>query len=83
MERWIASSFGPPIWVRRGGLWAKHMRLKQGAIGNTLRGTQCKHRNIMGTLWKPIGNLKGNMLGTKENPLSSTQNLKEKKTKAL
>jgi hypothetical protein len=27
--------------------------------------------------------LKGNMLGTKENPLSSTQNLKEKKIKAL
>jgi len=22
--------------VRRGGLWAKHMGLKQGAIGNTL-----------------------------------------------
>jgi len=21
--------------VRRGGLWAKHMRLKRGAIGNT------------------------------------------------
>jgi len=25
----------PTIYVRRGGLWAKHMGLKQGAIGNT------------------------------------------------
>jgi hypothetical protein len=39
--------------------------------------------NIMGTRWELIGNLKGNMLGTKENPLSSNQNLKEKKIKAL
>jgi hypothetical protein len=23
------------LWVRRGGLWAKHMGLKRGAIGNT------------------------------------------------
>ncbi len=35
MDRWSASSFGPLIYVRRGGLWAKHMGLKQGAIGNT------------------------------------------------
>jgi hypothetical protein len=28
MERWSASLFGPPIYVRRGGLWAKHMGLK-------------------------------------------------------
>jgi len=45
--------------VRRGGLWAKHMGLKQGAIGNTLG--------------EHIGNMIGihleleeNMLGTKE-----------------
>jgi len=36
MERRKASTIGPPIEVRRGGLWAKHMGLKQGAIGNTL-----------------------------------------------
>jgi hypothetical protein len=35
MDRWSASPFGPRIYVRRGGLWAKHMGLKQGAIGNT------------------------------------------------
>jgi hypothetical protein len=32
------------------------MRLKQGAIGNTLRGTHCKHReqngNSMGNHWE-------------------------------
>jgi hypothetical protein len=38
--------------VRRGGLWAKQMGLKRGAIGNTLG--------------KPIWELEGNMLGTKE-----------------
>jgi hypothetical protein len=36
IERQSTSSFGPPIYVRRGGLWAKHMGLKQGAIGNIL-----------------------------------------------
>jgi len=36
MKRWSASPFGPPIYVRRGGLWAKHVGLKRGAIGNTL-----------------------------------------------
>jgi len=41
----------PPPLVRRGGHWAKHMRLKQGAIGNTLG--------------EHIGDL-GNILGTKE-----------------
>jgi hypothetical protein len=38
--------------MRRGGLWAKHMGLKRGAIGNTLG--------------EHIGNLKGNIEGTKE-----------------
>jgi hypothetical protein len=42
-----------------GGLWAKHMGLKRGAIGNTLG----KHiGNLMGTHWE----LEGNMVGTKE-----------------
>jgi hypothetical protein len=35
MDRWSASPFRPLTYVRRGGLWAKHMGLKQGAIGNT------------------------------------------------
>jgi len=35
--------------VRRGGLWAKHMGLKQGAMGNTLG----EHSgNLMGTHWE-------------------------------
>jgi hypothetical protein len=38
--------FGQPIEVRRGGLWAKHMGLKQGAIGNT-HGEQIG--NLLGT----------------------------------
>jgi len=28
-----------PTQMRRGGLWAKHMGLKRGAIGNTLGNT--------------------------------------------
>jgi len=45
--------------VRRGGLWAKHMGLKRGAIGNNLG----EHiGNLMGTHWE----LEGNLLGTKE-----------------
>jgi hypothetical protein len=28
MEIWNASPFGPPILVRRGGLWGKYMGLK-------------------------------------------------------
>jgi hypothetical protein len=28
MENWSASPVGPPIKVRRGGLWAKHVGLK-------------------------------------------------------
>jgi hypothetical protein len=63
MERWSIFAFGPPI--RRGGLWAKHMGLKRGAIGNTL---WAHIENLMGTHWE----LDRNMLGTtekrKENP---------------
>jgi hypothetical protein len=45
--------------VRRGGLWAKHMRLKQSAIGNTLG----EHiGNILRTHWE----LERNIEGTKE-----------------
>jgi hypothetical protein len=32
LKLWSASPFDPAIQVRRGGLWAKHMGLKQGAI---------------------------------------------------
>jgi hypothetical protein len=52
MERCNASPFGPPIYVRRGGLWAKHMGFKGGAIGNTFE----EH---IGNLMESIGNLKG------------------------
>jgi hypothetical protein len=44
--------------VRRGGLWAKHVGLKQGVIGNTFG----EHIENMGTPWehgKHIGNLMG------------------------
>jgi len=44
----VPPPFGPPL-RERGGLWAKHMGLKQGAIGSTLG--------------EHIGNL-GNILGT-------------------
>ncbi len=46
MERWSASPFGP---LRRGGLWAKHVGLKRGAIGNTLGEHIGNVRNILGT----------------------------------
>jgi hypothetical protein len=45
------SLFGPIIQVRKGGLWAKHMGLKRGIIGNTL----VKHiENLKGTCWEQI-----------------------------
>jgi hypothetical protein len=62
MERCSASPFGQAIWVRRGGLWAKHMGLKQGAIGNTLG----EHMENLGNTWRTLSELEGNMLGTKE-----------------
>jgi len=41
--------------VRRGGLWAKHMGLKQGAIWNTLG----EHiGNLKGTCWEQRKNEK-------------------------
>jgi hypothetical protein len=48
--------------MRRGGLWAKHLGLKRGAIGNTLGEHIENSGNILRTWWEPIGN----MLGTKE-----------------
>ncbi len=46
--------FGPPIQVRRGGLWAKHMGLTWGAIGNTLG----EHiGNLNGTCWEQRKNI--------------------------
>jgi hypothetical protein len=62
MESWVAFSFGPAVWVRMGGLWAKHMGLKRGVIGNTLGEHIGDLRNIFGTHWE----LERNMLGTKE-----------------
>jgi hypothetical protein len=63
--------------VKRGGLWAKHMGLKQGVIGNTLG----EHiGNLMRIHWE----LKGNILGIKEKgKKSSPQKLEGKKIKAL
>jgi hypothetical protein len=78
MKKWSASSFGPPIWVRRGGLWAKHMGLKGGAIGNTFGEHIGNPGNILKTHWE----LEGNMLGTKEKGkkiLPPTQNFFKKK----
>jgi hypothetical protein len=59
-----------------GGLWAKHMGLKQGAIGNTLG----EHiGNLMGTHWE----LEGNMVGTKDfKKKSSPLNPKHKRKKS-
>jgi hypothetical protein len=45
-------SFGPAIQVRRGGLCAKHMGLKRGAIGNTRREHIGNTGNILKTHWK-------------------------------
>ncbi len=41
--------FGPPIWVKRGEVWAKHMQLKQGAIGNALGEHIENIGNLLGT----------------------------------
>jgi hypothetical protein len=49
-ERQTAFPIGPCMYVRGGGLWAKHMRLKWGAIGNTLGWTPWEPR-------EPIENL--------------------------
>jgi hypothetical protein len=49
---WSISLFGPAIYVRRGGLWSKHMGLKRGAIGNTLR----EHIGNLGSILEPDGN---------------------------
>ncbi len=50
--------------MRKEGIWAKHMALSQGVIGNTVGGTHQELRehigNLMGTHWE----LESNMLGT-------------------
>jgi hypothetical protein len=38
----------PVIWVKSGGFWAKHMGLKSGVIGNTLR----EHIANLETTWE-------------------------------
>jgi hypothetical protein len=55
----VPPPFGPPIYVIRGGLWAKHMGLKRGVIGNTFG----EH---IGNIWRTHWELERNMLGTKE-----------------
>ncbi len=89
MERWSALPFGPPIYVRRGGLLAKHMGLKWGAIGNTLGEHIGNLGNILRTWWEPIENLRrGTCWEQRKNeknpPLPpKTQNLKENKPRHL
>jgi hypothetical protein len=64
--------------VRRGGLWAKQMGLKRGAIGDTLG----EHiENLMGTHWE----FEKNMLGTKEmkkSPITTLAHPKLKRKKS-
>jgi len=57
--------------VRRGGLWAKHMRLKRGAIGNTLG-------NLMATSREHVGNKKIEKKSSSSLHTPHPQNLKEK-----
>jgi len=72
--------------VRRGGLWAKHMGLKGGAIGNAL-GKHIKNLgNILRTRWEPIGNLKGtcwDQRKNEKNPPPRAPNLKGKISRHL
>jgi len=42
--------------VRREGLWAKHMGLKRGAIGNAFGEHIENIRNPLGTHWVHVGN---------------------------
>jgi len=72
MERWSVSPFGPPLQVRRGGLWAKHIGLKPGAVGNTLG----EH---IGNIWEQRKNEKN----PPRTPPPKTQNFKRKQIKAL
>jgi hypothetical protein len=70
--------------VRREGLWAKHMGLKRGAIGNTLGehiGNLKNIGNLLGTQWE----LERNMLGRKEKrkKVLPHPKLKRKKIKAF
>jgi len=61
-ERQSAFPIGPCMYVRGGGLWAKHMGSKWGAIGNTLGGTPWEPRelirNLKGTCWEQRKNEK-------------------------
>ncbi len=78
IERCNASSFGPPIQVRRGGLWAIHMGLKRGAIGNTLGEQHWKLREHIGN---PFGNLKGTCWEQRKNEKTSSPHPKLKRKK--
>jgi hypothetical protein len=72
------------IYVRRGGLSAKHMGLKRGAIKNTLG----EHIGNPGNILRTCREHRRNMLGTKEKWKKSSlppspKNLKEKKSRHL
>jgi hypothetical protein len=77
----------PTYMERRGGLWAKHLAIKWGAIGNTLGEHIGNLGNILGTWWQPIGNLKGTWWEQRKNEKKSSPHphpkLKRKKIKAL
>jgi hypothetical protein len=67
--------------MRRGGLWAKHMRLKQGANGNTLGKHVGNLGNLMGTHWELERNIEGTCWEQRKNsknPAHTTQNFKKK-----
>ncbi len=63
-ERQSAFPIGPCMYVRGGGLWAKHMGSKWGANVNTLGGTPWEPKehieNLLGT-WKEHVENKGKM----------------------
>jgi hypothetical protein len=59
--------------VKRGGLWAKHMGLKQVAIGNTLGNTLGTSLNL-----RNLGNPLGTCWEQRKDEKISPPNLKEK-----
>jgi len=76
-----ASPLGPALFVRRGGLWAKHMGLKWGAIAHTLAQHIENLWNILGTWKEHVGN-KWRMNKNSFPPAPSPK-LKRKKIKAF
>jgi hypothetical protein len=54
MERWSASLFSPPILVRRGGFWAKHIGFKARCYWEQHWGTHREYigNQLKGTCWE-------------------------------